>query len=89
MTSPKPLRVLLTEGASTSAREAVTSLGLAGHHIEIMDPDAHCICRFSRFVSKVHRCPSLATDPKAYLAFALDVIVVGLLTMLIVSMVRA
>lgn len=77
MTSPKPLRVLLTEGASTSAREVVTVLGLTGHHIEIMDPDAHCICRFSRFVSKVHRCPPLATDPKAYLAFALDLLQSG------------
>lgn len=67
----KPLRILLTEGASTSAREAVTALGLAGHHIEILDPDVHCISRFSRFVRKVHRCPPLATDPKAYLEFAL------------------
>lgn len=74
MVSSKKLRVLLTEGASTSAREAVTALGLAGHHIEVMDPDAHCICRFSRFVTKVHRCPPLATDPKAYLAFALDLL---------------
>lgn len=68
----KPLRILLTEGASTSAREAVTALGLAGHHIEILDPDAHCICRFSRFVRRVHRCPPLATQPKAYLEFALE-----------------
>lgn len=68
----KKLRILLTEGASTSAREAVTALGLAGHHIEILDPDAHCICRFSRFVSRVHRCPPIATHPKAYLEFALE-----------------
>ena len=71
---PAPLRILLTEGASTSAREAVTSLGLAGHEIHVMDPDAHCICRFSRFVTKIHRCPPIATDPKAYLAFALDLL---------------
>lgn len=68
----KKLRILLTEGASTSAREAVTALGLAGHHIELMDPDAHCISRFSRFVAKVHRCPPIATHPKAYLEFALE-----------------
>jgi predicted ATP-grasp superfamily ATP-dependent carboligase len=67
-----PLRILLTEGASTSAREAVTALGLAGHQIEVADPDLHCICRFSRFVSRIHRCPPLATDPKGYLAFMLD-----------------
>src|SRR5262245_39799395 len=68
----KKLRILLTEGASTSAREAVTALGLAGHHIELMDPDVHCISRFSRFVRKVHRCPPIATHPKAYLEFALE-----------------
>ncbi len=77
MARSRPLRILLTEGASTSAREAVTALGLAGHFIEIMDPDAHCICRFSRFVDKVHRCPPLATDPKAYLEFALGLLETG------------
>jgi hypothetical protein len=75
--SSKPLRVLLTEGASTSAREAVTALGLAGHHIEILDPDVHCISRFSRFVRHVHRCPPIATDPKAYLDFALSLAASG------------
>jgi predicted ATP-grasp superfamily ATP-dependent carboligase len=68
----RPLRILLTEGASTSAREAVTALGLAGHHIEVLDPDTHCISRFSRFVRKLHRCPPIATHPKAYLEFALE-----------------
>jgi hypothetical protein len=71
-TPSKKLRILLTEGASTSAREAVTALGLAGHHIEILDPDIHCLSRFSRFVHKVHRCPPIATRPKAYLEFALE-----------------
>jgi len=68
------LRILLSEGASTSAREAVTALGLGGHHIEVMDPDPHCICRFSRFVARVHRCPPVSGDPKAYLAFTLDLL---------------
>lgn len=72
-----PIRILLTEGASTSAREALTSLSLAGHHVEVMDPDAHCLCRFSRFVRRVHRCPPLATDPKGYLAFALGLLQEG------------
>ncbi len=70
----RSLRILLSEGASTSAREAVTALGLAGHHIEVMDPDLHCICRFSRFVAQLHRCPPLSTEPHAYLAFALEVL---------------
>jgi predicted ATP-grasp superfamily ATP-dependent carboligase len=65
------MRILLSEGASTSAREAITALGLAGHHVEVCDPDPHCLGRFSRFVRKFHRCPPLGTDPQGYLAFIL------------------
>ncbi len=65
----KPLRVLLSEGNSTSAREAVTILGLAGHHVEVCDPSRICLCRFSRFVRKFHRCPGLRDDPAGYLVF--------------------
>jgi predicted ATP-grasp superfamily ATP-dependent carboligase len=65
----KPLRVLLSEGNSTSARQALTILGLAGHHAEVCDPSPVCLCRFSRFVRKFHRCPGLRDDPAGYLAF--------------------
>ena len=65
----KPLRVLVSEGSSTSAREAITILGLAGHHVEVCDPSAHCLARFSRFVRKWHRCPGLRIDPAGFLAF--------------------
>ena len=65
----KPLRVLVAEGSSTSAREAVTILGLSGHHVEICDPSPWCLSRFSRFVRKFHRCPGLRDDPSGYLAF--------------------
>jgi predicted ATP-grasp superfamily ATP-dependent carboligase len=65
----KPLRVLLSEGNSTSARQALTILGLTGHHVEVCDPSAVCLCRFSRFVRKFHRCPGLRDDPAGYLAF--------------------
>ncbi|HEV7877317.1 ATP-grasp domain-containing protein [Bradyrhizobium sp.] len=65
----KPLRVLLSEGSSTSAREAITVLGLAGHIVEVCDPSAACLGRFSRFVSKFHRCPGLRDDPAGYLSF--------------------
>src|SRR5271154_4727383 len=65
----KPLRVLLSEGSSTSAREAITILGLAGHIVEICDPSPWCLARFSRFVRKFHRCPGLRDDPAGYLAF--------------------
>jgi predicted ATP-grasp superfamily ATP-dependent carboligase len=66
---PKPLRVLLSEGNSTSAREAITILGLAGHSVEVCDPSPVCLGRFSRFVGKFHRCPALRDDPAGYLAF--------------------
>jgi hypothetical protein len=64
-----PLRVLLSEGSSTSAREALTVLGLGGHHVEIADPDSHCLARFSRFCRAWHRCPPLGRDPRAYVAY--------------------
>ncbi len=66
---PKPLRVLVSEGNSTSAREAITILGLAGHRIEVCDPGGFSLVRFSRFVRKFHRCPGLRDDPAGFLAF--------------------
>jgi predicted ATP-grasp superfamily ATP-dependent carboligase len=65
----RPLRVLLSEGSSTSAREAITVLGLAGHIVEVCDPSPTCLGRFSRFVGKLHRCPGLRDDPAGYLSF--------------------
>src|SRR5664279_4498255 len=64
-----PLRVLVSEGNSTSAREAITILGLSGHLIEVCDPSPICLARFSRFVRKFHRCPGLRDDPAGFLAF--------------------
>jgi hypothetical protein len=68
------MRILLSEGSSTSARQAITILGLDGHHIEVCDPDAHCIGRFSRFVRRFHRCPGLAADPAGYISFILKLV---------------
>ena len=68
------MRVLLSEGNSTSAREAITALGLAGHAIEVCDPEPFCLGRFSRFVSRVHRCPGIGEDPAGYLAFICDLL---------------
>src|SRR6266436_5002369 len=65
----KPLRVLVSEGNSTSAREAITILGLSGHHIEVCDPAPFCLSRFSRFVAKFHRCPAMRDDPAGFLGF--------------------
>ncbi len=64
----KPLRVLLSEGSSTSAREALTVLAGQGHEVEFCDPDAHCLARFTR-LARFHRCPGLRDDPAGYLAF--------------------
>jgi hypothetical protein len=70
MTDPaNKLRILIPEGSSTSAREAVTILGLAGHHVEICDPSPWCLARYSRFVRKFHRCPGLRSDPMGFLAY--------------------
>src|ERR1700759_1677840 len=74
---PMPLRVLLSEGSSTSARDAVTILGLAGQHVEICDPSPWCLARFSRFVRKFHRCPPLRDDPAGYLAFVVALLDTG------------
>jgi predicted ATP-grasp superfamily ATP-dependent carboligase len=63
------LRVLVSEGSSTSAREAITILGLGRHHVEVCDPSPWCLARYSRFVRKFHRCPPLRDDPTGYLGF--------------------
>lgn len=78
MTEPlKPLRILIPEGSSTSVREAVTILGLAGHHVEICDPSPWCLARFSRFVRRFHRCPGLRRNPAGFLAFVEGLIANG------------
>jgi predicted ATP-grasp superfamily ATP-dependent carboligase len=76
-TSAKKLRILIPEGSSTSGREAITILGLAGHHIEICDPSPWCLSRYSRFVRKFHRCPPLRADPAGFLAFVERLIASG------------
>jgi predicted ATP-grasp superfamily ATP-dependent carboligase len=68
------LRILLSEGSSTSAREAITALGLKGHHVEICDPDPYCFGRFSRFVAHCHRCPAMGTDPLGFWRFIGDLL---------------
>src|SRR5689334_13738088 len=78
MTDPaRPLRILIPEGSSTSCREALTILGLAGHHVEVCDPSPWCQARYSRLVRKFHRCPGLRTDPAGFLAFVEGLIASG------------
>lgn len=66
------MRILLTEGSSTSAREAITALALAGHDIAFCDPAPICLGRFSRFVFRRYRCPPLGTDPEGFRQFLHD-----------------
>jgi glutathione synthase/RimK-type ligase-like ATP-grasp enzyme len=73
MTAAKP-KILLSEGSSLSAREAITALGLAGHRVELMSHDSLCLGRFSRFVDRVHVAPASGADPDGYLAAVLDVV---------------
>ncbi len=63
------LKVLLSEGSSLSARQAISALGRTGVQIEICDPDPLCLGRFSRFVRTWHRCPRWNVDPVGYLQF--------------------
>jgi predicted ATP-grasp superfamily ATP-dependent carboligase len=73
MIAAKP-KILLSEGSSLSAREAITALGLAGHRVELVSSDPLCLGRFSRFVTRVHRAPASGADPDGYLARILDII---------------
>ncbi len=63
----KALKILFSEGSSLTARELLTVLGPRGHWIEVADPNSTCICRFSRYTKRVHRCPPSGTDPLGYL----------------------
>jgi predicted ATP-grasp superfamily ATP-dependent carboligase len=67
-------RVLLSEGSSLSAREAITVLGLAGYRVELVSSDPTCLGRFSRFVDQVHPAPASGSDPDGYLAAVVEVV---------------
>jgi biotin carboxylase len=62
-----PLRILFSEGSSLTAREFLSVLGPAGHHIEVVDPNPLCICRFSRWTRRAHRTPAPGLDPIGYI----------------------
>jgi hypothetical protein len=62
-----PLRILFSEGSSLTAREFLSTLGPAGHHIEVVDPNVACICRFSRWTRRIHRAPAPGLDPIGYI----------------------
>lgn len=62
------VRILFTEGASLSARQTLYPLG-GRYHIDVMDPDPLCQCRFSSFVRRFIRSPSFAREPSEFLRF--------------------
>jgi hypothetical protein len=63
-----PLKILLCEGASLSARQTLYALGKR-HTIDLVDPDRLCQGRFSRLVRRWYRCPSFSRQPLEYLQF--------------------
>jgi len=72
---PRPT-VLLTEGASLSARQTLYALGPLCT-IDVIDPDPLCQCRFSRFVRSWTRSPSFSKEPEQFLEFLVQKIVAG------------
>jgi len=72
MQPARPLRILLSEGSSLSARQTITALSRCGYILDVCDPNPLCISRFSRFVRHYYRCPAVGTDPIDYLEFVLN-----------------
>jgi hypothetical protein len=70
-------RILLSEGSSLSAREAVTALGIAGYQIGVCDSNPLCLSRFSRFVTHFYPCPPIGKDPWKYLDVVLGLLSSG------------
>jgi len=69
-----PICILLSEGSSLSARQAITALGQCSYLLDVCDPNPLCISRFSRFVRHYYRCPAVGTDPFGYLEFVLELL---------------
>jgi predicted ATP-grasp superfamily ATP-dependent carboligase len=66
------LKILLIEGSSLSARQALYALGPAGHVLDVCDPQPlFCLGRYSRYVRACHRCPSFGADPAGHRSFLL------------------
>ena len=62
--------MLLTEGSSLSARQAVYALGRCGFQIDICDPKPFlCQAHISRYVGLCYRCPSFTSNPLGYVRF--------------------
>jgi len=62
----KPLKILLTEGTSLSARQSVYALGDT-HTLDVIDPNPMCQCRFSGLVRSWRKSPHFAKQPAEFL----------------------
>jgi len=58
---------LFSEGSSLTSTRISECVGTGSHHIEVVDPNPLCVCRFSRWTKRVHRCPRASSDPLGYL----------------------
>lgn len=72
-----PLRVLMSEGSSLSARESLTALGLAGLQVEVVDASPLCLARFSKWCTRFHRAPAFGEDPHGYLELIAELLAGG------------
>ncbi|HEU5471209.1 MAG TPA: hypothetical protein VFV67_11195 [Actinophytocola sp.] len=69
-----PLRVLLTESVSASAREMVTVLTRHGHSVGVLEPKRDGLLSITRRVRWRHQVPAFGSDPVGYLMALLDVL---------------
>jgi predicted ATP-grasp superfamily ATP-dependent carboligase len=67
------LKILLSEGMSLSAREAITVLGRGGRTVEICAPQRWCLGGYSKWVDKVHVMPMAGSDPAGYVRSVAEV----------------
>jgi hypothetical protein len=68
-----PLKILLSEGMSLSAREVITVLGRSGHTVDICAPQRWCFGSYSKWVDRVHVMPMAGTDPAGYVRSVAEV----------------
>jgi len=68
------MRILLSDGAGLTSRQSATLLARAGHRVEVLSPGLMCLCRFTRYVRRVHRVPAYGKDPFGWLTVARRVV---------------
>jgi glutathione synthase/RimK-type ligase-like ATP-grasp enzyme len=69
-----PVRVLMSEGSSLSARESLTALGRAGYEVEVVDANPLCLARFSKYCRRLHIGPRFGLDPEGYLERVISIL---------------